>query len=98
MLARGRISVNYLPTIHVVCEVCKGKRFDRETLEVEYQGKNIYDVLQTTVEETVDFFKEIPWLHDQIKILNEVGLGYITLGQSATTLSGGEAPRIKIAA
>jgi len=92
------IEMHFLPTIHVVCEVCKGKRFDRETLEVEYQGKNIYDVLQTTVEEAVDFFKEIPWLHDQLKILNEVGLGYITLGQSATTLSGGEAQRIKLAA
>ncbi|MSR73560.1 MAG: excinuclease ABC subunit A [Candidatus Pacebacteria bacterium] len=92
------IEMHFLPTIHVTCEVCKGKRFDRETLEVEYQGKNIYDVLQTTVEEAVGFFKEIPWLHDQLKILNEVGLGYITLGQSATTLSGGEAQRIKLAA
>ncbi|MDO8582481.1 MAG: excinuclease ABC subunit UvrA, partial [bacterium] len=92
------IEMHFLPTIHVTCEVCKGKRFDRETLEVEYQGKNIYDVLQTTVEEAEEFFKEIPWLHDQLRILNEVGLGYITLGQSATTLSGGEAQRIKLAA
>ncbi len=92
------IEMHFLPTIHIECEVCKGKRFDRETLEVEYQGKNIYEVLQTTVEEAVEFFKEIPWLHDQLKILNDVGLGYITLGQSATTLSGGEAQRIKLAA
>ncbi len=92
------IEMHFLPTIHIACEVCKGKRFDRETLEVEYQGKNIHEVLQTTVEEAAEFFKEIPWLHDQLKILNDVGLGYITLGQSATTLSGGEAQRIKLAA
>lgn len=92
------IEMHFLPTIHVQCEVCKGKRFDRETLEVEYQGKNIYDILDTTVEEAEEFFKEIPWLHDQLAILNDVGLGYLKLGQSATTLSGGEAQRIKLAA
>lgn len=92
------IEMHFLPTIHIECEVCKGKRFDRETLEVQYQGKTIYEVLRTTVEEAENFFKEIPWLHDQLRILKEVGLGYITLGQSATTLSGGEAQRIKLAA
>ncbi len=92
------IEMHFLPTVHVKCEVCKGKRFDRETLEVEYQGKNIYEVLDTTVDEAERFFKEIPWLHDQLKILKEVGLGYLKLGQSATTLSGGEAQRIKLAA
>ncbi len=92
------IEMHFLPTIYVQCEACKGTRFDRETLAVEYQGKNIYQILQTTVEEAEQFFKEIPWLHDQLVILNEVGLGYLALGQSATTLSGGEAQRIKLAA
>lgn len=92
------IEMHFLPTVYVSCDVCKGKRFDRETLEVEYKGKNIYEVLQMTVEEAVGFFDDIPWLYDRLKILEEVGLGYITLGQSATTLSGGEAQRIKLAA
>ena len=78
--------------------MCKGKRFDRETLEVEYKGKNIYEVLRMTVEEAEIFFRDIPWVHDRLKILNEVGLGYLELGQSATTLSGGEAQRIKLSA
>jgi len=92
------IEMHFLPTIYVTCDVCRGKRFDRETLEVKYQKKNIYEVLQMTVEEAVKFFRDIPWLYDRLKILDEVGLGYIELGQSATTLSGGEAQRIKLAA
>jgi len=92
------IEMHFLPTVFVECEVCKGKRFDRETLEVEYKGKNIYEVLQMTVEEAVKFFEEIPWLYDRLHILDEVGLGYLKLGQSATTLSGGEAQRIKLSA
>lgn len=92
------IEMHFLPTVYVTCDVCKGKRFDRETLEVEYKGKNIYEVLCTTIEEAAKFFVDIPWLHDRLKILNEVGLGYLELGQSATTLSGGEAQRIKLAA
>ncbi|MDP2598464.1 MAG: excinuclease ABC subunit UvrA, partial [Candidatus Liptonbacteria bacterium] len=92
------IEMHFLPTVYVTCEVCKGKRFDRETLEVEYKGKNIYDVLQMTIEEAVGFFEDIPWLHDRLTILEEVGLGYLQLGQSATTLSGGEAQRVKLSA
>lgn len=92
------IEMHFLPTVYVECDVCKGKRFDRETLAVRYRGKNIYEVLRLTVEEAAKFFEDIPWLHDRLKILEEVGLGYIELGQSATTLSGGEAQRIKLAA
>lgn len=92
------IEMHFLPTVYVQCDVCKGKRFDRETLEVQYKGKNIYEVLKMTVEEATEFFKDVPWLYDRMKILDEVGLGYIELGQSATTLSGGEAQRIKLAA
>ncbi|MBI5153560.1 MAG: ATP-binding cassette domain-containing protein, partial [Parcubacteria group bacterium] len=92
------IEMHFLPTVYVPCDICKGKRFDRETLEVEYRGKNIYEVLRMTVEEALAFFEDIPWLYDKFKILHEVGLGYLELGQSATTLSGGEAQRIKLAA
>jgi excinuclease ABC subunit A len=92
------IEMHFLPTVYVTCDVCKGKRFDRETLEVEYKGKNIHQVLEMTVEEATEFFADIPWLHDRLSILNDVGLGYIALGQSATTLSGGEAQRIKLSA
>ena len=92
------IEMHFLPTVYVECDVCKGKRFNRETLEVEYNGKNIYEVLQMTIEEAERFFKDIPWIHDRLKILDEVGLGYLGLGQSATTLSGGEAQRVKISA
>ncbi len=92
------IEMHFLPTVYVTCDVCKGKRFDRETLEVEYKGKNIYDILRMTVEEAAEFFGDIPWLEDKLTILEEVGLGYLELGQSATTLSGGEAQRIKLAA
>ncbi len=92
------IEMHFLPTVYVSCDVCKGKRFDRETLEVEYRGKNIHDILEMSIEEAVKFFKDIPWLRDKLKILDEVGMGYVKLGQSATTLSGGEAQRIKLAA
>lgn len=96
------IEMHFLPTVYVTCDICHGKRFDRETLEVEYgpkgNKKNIYEVLKMTVEEAVKFFADIPWLHEKLKILEEVGLGYLELGQSATTLSGGEAQRIKLSA
>jgi excinuclease ABC subunit A len=92
------IEMHFLPTVYVTCDVCKGKRFDRETLAVEYKGKSIFDVLQMTIEESVKFFADIPWLMDKLTILEEVGLGYLQLGQSATTLSGGEAQRIKLSA
>ena len=92
------IEMHFLPTVYVECDVCKGKRFDRETLEVDYKGKNIYDVLKMNIEEAVEFFEDIPWLHDRLTILDEVGLGYLQLGQPATTLSGGEAQRVKLAA
>lgn len=92
------IEMHFLPTVYVTCDICKGKRFDRETLEVEFKGKNIYDILKMTVEEAVKFFEEIPWLYEKLSILEEVGLGYLELGQSATTLSGGEAQRIKLSA
>ncbi len=92
------IEMHFLPTVYVECEICKGKRFDRETLEVDYKGKNIYEILKMTIEEAVKFFNDIPWLRDRLTILEEVGLGYLELGQSATTLSGGEAQRIKLSA
>jgi excinuclease ABC subunit A len=92
------IEMHFLPTVYVTCDICKGKRFDRETLEVEYKGKNIYDILKMTIEEAVQFFEDIPWLYEKLAILEEVGLGYLELGQSATTLSGGEAQRIKLSA
>lgn len=92
------IEMHFLPTVYVICDVCKGKRFDRETLEVEYKRKSIYDILKMTIEEAVDFFDDIPQLYEKLKILEEVGLGYLELGQSATTLSGGEAQRIKLSA
>ncbi len=92
------IEMHFLPTVYVECEVCKGKRFDRETLNVRYKGKNVYEVLKMTIEEATEFYEDIPWLYDRLKILNEVGLGYLDLGQSATTLSGGEAQRVKLGA
>ncbi len=90
------VEMHFLPTIYVTCDVCHGKRFDKETLAVKYKKLNIYEILQLTVEEAVEFFKDIPAIYDRLKTLGDVGLGYITLGQSATTLSGGEAQRVKI--
>lgn len=93
-----KIEMHFLPDIFVPCEVCKGHRYNRETLEVHYKGKNIYDVLDMTVSEGVEFFENIPRIYNKLKTLEEVGLGYIKIGQSSTTLSGGEAQRIKLAA
>ncbi|MBP9782689.1 MAG: excinuclease ABC subunit UvrA [Candidatus Pacebacteria bacterium] len=90
------VEMHFLPTVYVQCDVCQGKRFMKETLEVKWKGKNIYDILCMTVEEALTFFQDIPAIHDRIKTLNDVGLGYLELGQSATTLSGGEAQRVKI--
>lgn len=92
-----KIEMHFLPDIYVPCEVCKGKRYNRETLEVKYKDKSIYDVLDMTVEEAMGFFENIPRIYRKIKTLSDVGLGYIKLGQSATTLSGGEAQRVKLA-
>jgi excinuclease ABC subunit A len=91
------VEMHFLPTVYVICDVCNGTRFMRETLEVTYKGKNIYDVLQMTVEEAEIFFKDIPPINDRLEALNSTGLQYLKLGQSATTLSGGEAQRVKIA-
>ncbi|HTQ27824.1 MAG TPA: hypothetical protein VMI35_06835, partial [Puia sp.] len=90
------IEMNFLPDVYVHCEKCNGKRYNRETLEIRYKGKSISDVLDMTVDEAVEFFQNIPYLYRKIKVLQEVGLGYITLGQSAVTLSGGEAQRVKL--
>ena len=92
-----KIEMHFLPDIYVPCEVCKGHRYNRETLEVRYKGKNIYEVLEMTVAEGVEFFANIPRIYNKLKTLDEVGLGYIKIGQSSTTLSGGEAQRIKLA-
>jgi excinuclease ABC subunit A len=90
------VEMHFLPTVYVPCEVCNGKRFMKETLDVKYRGKNVYDILQMTVEEGLKFFEDIPSVCDRLFTLQEVGLGYLKLGQSATTLSGGEAQRVKI--
>jgi len=90
------VEMHFLPTVYVTCDVCNGKRFTKETLEVKYNKKNIYDILRMTVEEALKFFGDIPSIYDRLKTLDEVGLGYLELGQSATTLSGGEAQRVKI--
>lgn len=92
-----KIEMHFLPDIFVPCEVCHGSRYNRETLEVKYKGKNIFDVLDMTIEEAADFFSAVPKIHSKLNTLYEVGLGYVKLGQSATTLSGGEAQRVKLA-
>ena len=92
-----KIEMHFLPDIYVPCDVCKGKRYNRETLEVRYKGKNIYEVLDMTVEEALGFFESIPKIYRKIETLNDVGLGYVKLGQASTTLSGGEAQRVKLA-
>lgn len=91
------VEMHFLPTVYVPCDVCRGKRFMKETLEVKYKHKSIHDVLEMTIEEALAFFEDIPAIYDRLKTLNDVGLGYLALGQSATTLSGGEAQRVKIA-
>ncbi|HTK07021.1 MAG TPA: excinuclease ABC subunit UvrA [Ktedonobacteraceae bacterium] len=92
-----RIEMNFLPDVYVPCEICHGKRYNREALEIHYKGKSISDVLDMTVEEAVEFFSNVPSVHNKMKTLNDVGLGYMRLGQPATTLSGGEAQRVKLA-
>ncbi|MFZ2190268.1 MAG: excinuclease ABC subunit UvrA [Candidatus Magasanikiibacteriota bacterium] len=90
------IEMHFLPSVEIICDVCKGKRFNNETLQIHYKEKNISDVLAMTIEEAESFFEDIPFIYDKLKVLNEVGLDYLTLGQSAKTLSGGEAQRIKL--
>ena len=92
-----KIEMHFLPDVYVPCEICKGKRYNRETLEVKYKGKSIADILQMNIEEAVEFFKAIPKIHRKLETLLEVGFGYIRMGQPATTLSGGEAQRVKLA-
>ncbi len=92
-----KIEMHFLPDVYVPCEVCKGRRYNRETLEIKYKGKSIYDVLEMTVEEGVEFFKNIPKIQRKLQTLFDVGLGYVKIGQPATTLSGGEAQRVKLA-
>ena len=92
-----KIEMHFLPDVYVPCEVCKGARYNRETLEVRYKGKNIFDVLDMTIDEACDFFKNVPRIARKLQIIKDVGLGYLKLGQSATTLSGGEAQRVKLA-
>ncbi len=92
------VEMHFLPTVYVTCDVCNGKRFMKETLEIKYNKKSIHDILEMTIEEAIKFFGDIPAIYDRLKTLEEVGLGYLKLGQSATTLSGGEAQRVKISA
>ena len=92
-----KIEMHFLPDVYVPCDVCRGRRYNRETLDVYYKGKNIADVLDLTVADALDFFDAVPRIKQKLATLNDVGLGYIHLGQSATTLSGGEAQRVKLA-
>jgi excinuclease ABC subunit A len=92
-----KIEMHFLPDVYVPCDVCKGKRYNRETLEVHYKGKSIFDVLDMTVEEALNIFENIPQIRRRLETLKDVGLGYVKLGQAATTLSGGEAQRVKLA-
>ena len=92
-----RIEMNFLPDVYVPCEACGGKRYNRETLEVRFKGKSIADVLDMTINQAVEFFENIPAFSHKLKVLQDVGLGYLKLGQSSTTLSGGESQRIKLA-
>ena len=89
--------MHFLADVYVPCEVCSGKKYNRETLEVKFKGKNIFDVLEMTVDEGIEFFKQQPKIYRKLKTLSDVGLGYIKIGQPATTLSGGEAQRVKLA-
>ena len=89
--------MHFLPDVYVPCDVCKGKRYNRETLEIKYKGKSIYDVLEMTVEEGLEFFSSLPRIARKLQTLQDVGLGYVKIGQPATTLSGGEAQRVKLA-
>ena len=91
-----KVEMHFLPDVYVPCDVCKGKRYNRETLEIQYKGKNITEVLGMTVETAVEFFAAVPMIHRRLKTLMDVGLSYICLGQNATTLSGGEAQRVKL--
>jgi excinuclease ABC subunit A len=93
-----KIEMHFLPDVYVPCEQCHGKRYNRETLEIRFKGKNIADVLEMPIAEALDFFKHIPKINRRVQTLNDVGLGYMRLGQPATTLSGGEAQRVKLAA
>jgi excinuclease ABC subunit A len=92
-----KVEMHFLPDVYVPCDICQGKRYNRETLEIQFKGKNIHDVLSMTVEQAHQFFNAIPAVEKKLRTLMEVGLGYITLGQNATTLSGGEAQRVKLA-
>lgn len=93
-----KIEMNFLPDVYVPCDVCGGKRYNRETLEVKFKGKSIYDVLEMTVEEGMEFFSSVPRIYERLRTIYDVGLGYVKIGQPATTLSGGEAQRVKLAA
>jgi excinuclease ABC subunit A len=92
-----KIEMHFLPDVYVTCETCKGRRYNRETMEIHFKGKSIADVLDMTIEDGADFFKAVPPIRDKLEMLKEVGLGYIKIGQQATTLSGGEAQRVKLA-
>jgi excinuclease ABC subunit A len=92
-----QIEMHFLPDVYVQCEVCKGKRYNRETLEIHYKGKNVAEILEMTVDEALDFFNAVPSIRSRLQTLHDVGMGYIHLGQPATTLSGGEAQRVKLA-